>query len=142
MKIALNQDYRPKPSMTPVIDVVFNLLVFFLLASQFARLERDQDIQVPQVSYVPALTALPSSLIVNVSETGRYTVLANEYDLNGLDTLIGPFNLDYEDSYGILVEGPMVVTYGDDLQFGQVKLGLRAGTGPAVAPVATPPPSI
>jgi hypothetical protein len=28
---------------------------------------------------------------------------------------------------GIAVEGPMVVTYGDDLQFGEVVFGLRAG---------------
>ncbi len=31
---------------------------------------------------------------------------------------------------GIAVEGPLVITYGDDLQFGEVMLGLRAGRAP------------
>lgn len=88
MRIALNEDNKPKPSMTPVIDVVFNLLVFFLLASQFARVERDQDIVVPDMSYLPALSAMPAGLVVNVSESGTYTVLGQTVDLAGLDTMI------------------------------------------------------
>ena len=31
---------------------------------------------------------------------------------------------------GIAVEGPLVITYGDDLQFGEVVFGLRAGAVP------------
>ncbi len=31
---------------------------------------------------------------------------------------------------GITVEGPLVITYGDDLQFGEVMLGLRPGPVP------------
>lgn len=31
---------------------------------------------------------------------------------------------------GIAVEGPLVITYGDDLQFGEVMLGLRPGRVP------------
>jgi hypothetical protein len=31
---------------------------------------------------------------------------------------------------GITVEGPLVITYGDDLQFGEVMLGLRPGRVP------------
>lgn len=37
---------------------------------------------------------------------------------------------------GIAVEGPMVITYGDDLQFGEVMFGLRAGGVPEAPPSA------
>lgn len=43
---------------------------------------------------------------------------------------------------GIVVEGPMVVTHGDDLQFGEVRLGLRAGTVRELASGSTRPPSV
>jgi hypothetical protein len=33
---------------------------------------------------------------------------------------------------GLAVEGPLVITYGDDLQFGEVMLGLRPGRVPEV----------
>jgi FHA domain len=38
---------------------------------------------------------------------------------------------------GIAVEGPMVVTYGDAVQFGEVTLGLRAGAVRDASPAAT-----
>jgi pSer/pThr/pTyr-binding forkhead associated (FHA) protein len=37
---------------------------------------------------------------------------------------------------GIAVEGPMVITYGDSLQFGEVMFGLRAGGVPEAPPSA------
>jgi hypothetical protein len=40
---------------------------------------------------------------------------------------------------GIAVEGPMVVTYGDDLQFGEVVFGLRAGGVMETPPAAGHP---
>jgi hypothetical protein len=43
---------------------------------------------------------------------------------------------------GITVEGPMVVTYGDDLQFGEVTFGLRAGAVPEATPLAGSPTTV
>lgn len=43
---------------------------------------------------------------------------------------------------GIAVEGPMVITYGDDLQFGEVTFGMRAGGVPEASPLAGSPTAL
>ncbi|GHA52975.1 biopolymer transporter ExbD [Amylibacter ulvae] len=44
MEMTLPQRRRRRPSLTPMIDVVFLLLVFFMLASQFGK---DQAVTLP-----------------------------------------------------------------------------------------------
>ena len=40
-------------NMTPVIDMVFLLLIFFLVASQFAEEERSLEVVLPSASEAP-----------------------------------------------------------------------------------------
>ena len=39
-----------KLNLTPMIDVVFQLLIFFLVAAKFEEEERDFDLPLPQAS--------------------------------------------------------------------------------------------
>ncbi|MCG3180618.1 MAG: hypothetical protein BIFFINMI_02980 [Phycisphaerae bacterium] len=74
--------------MTPIIDVVFNLLIFFLLASQFARVERDQSINVVAVNDIQPVAEMPNNLVVNVHADGHYSVMGVAHTLESLDKLI------------------------------------------------------
>jgi biopolymer transport protein ExbD len=61
-------------NMTPLIDVVFQLILFFLLASSFVEEERSLAVTLPQASEARPLTMRPRELIVNIDADGNYFV--------------------------------------------------------------------
>ena len=56
--------------LAPMIDVVFLLLIFFIVTWQFARFERDMDISVPAAEEAEDKDRLTGEIIVNVREDG------------------------------------------------------------------------
>lgn len=61
-------------NMTPIIDVVFLLLIFFLVATRFDVEEREIATRLAEVPKAQPLTAPPEEVIVNVSDKGEYVV--------------------------------------------------------------------
>lgn len=61
-------------SLTPLIDVVFLLLIFFLVATRFAQEDRELNVVLPSASEAQPLTVQPRELFVNVDRDGRYFV--------------------------------------------------------------------
>ena len=61
-------------SMTPLIDVVFLLLIFFLVATKFSEEEREMNVRLPEASEAMPLTSKPRELFVNSGADGRYFV--------------------------------------------------------------------
>lgn len=56
--------------LAPMIDVVFLLLIFFIVTWQFARFERDMDISVPAAEEAQDTDRQTGEIIVNVREDG------------------------------------------------------------------------
>lgn len=75
-------------SMTPLIDVVFLLLIFFLVATRFAEEDRELDVVLPTASEARPLTAEPKEMFVGVDNQGRYFVDGSELTLDELDQAI------------------------------------------------------
>lgn len=65
---------EPYLNMTPMVDVVLNLLIFFMLGATFAQEERQFDIKLPSVAHAAPLTAPPDEIVVNVFADGRLVV--------------------------------------------------------------------
>jgi biopolymer transport protein ExbD len=61
-------------SITPLIDIVFLLLIFFLVATRFAQEDRELDVLLPSASEAKPLTEAPKELFVNIDKDGRYFV--------------------------------------------------------------------
>ncbi len=59
-------------SLTPLIDVVFLLLIFFLVSTRFSEEEREMDIVLPEASEAAPLIVQPKNLFINVDEAGRF----------------------------------------------------------------------
>ena len=72
----------------PLIDMVFLLLIFFLVASTFAKEERQLDINLPTSSAAQPLSAPPKQLVVNIDEDGVITVNGQTYSPDGLVAMI------------------------------------------------------
>jgi len=75
-------------NMTPIIDVVFNLLIFFLVGTRYAEIERDMLVNPPAAQHAQPVTAMPRELIVNVTDDGRFVIAGVEYTPQDLDRLI------------------------------------------------------
>jgi len=61
-------------TLTPLIDVVFLLLIFFLVATRFAQEDRELDVMLPAASEARPLTVQPKEMFINVDSRGRYFV--------------------------------------------------------------------
>lgn len=73
--------------LTPMIDMVFNLLIFFMVITNFAKEERDLPVQLPAGSEAMPLTAKPKEIFVSIDKDGRYFVqskLLTEQELGKL----------------------------------------------------------
>jgi len=75
------------PDLTPVIDVVFLLLIFFLVATEYAAEERELDVNLPEVAQAQPLS-MTAQLIVNVMKDGTFKVVRKEYNLGQLQTIL------------------------------------------------------
>ncbi len=72
-------------NMTPIIDMVFLLLIFFLVASQFADEERQFQVTLPTASEAQPMTQRPKEIFVNIDQHGvffvdRRTMAADELE--------------------------------------------------------------
>ena len=61
-------------SLTPLIDVVFLLLIFFLVATRFAQEDRELDVVLPSASEAKPLIVQPKELFVNIDHRGSFFV--------------------------------------------------------------------
>ncbi len=75
------------PNLTPVIDVVFLLLIFFLVATRYDQEERELDIDLPEVTQAQPLT-MTQELIINITVDGKYRVVRKDFSEQQLASLI------------------------------------------------------
>jgi biopolymer transport protein ExbD len=104
MPLKTHLDETPTLNLTPMIDVVFLLIIFFMVGTKFTELERKIALQVPQVADVKALTPAPERRVVNVYRDGRISL---DREFVSLDQLIDQLSMargQYAD-LGVLVRG-------------------------------------
>lgn len=61
-------------SLTPLIDVVFLLLIFFLVASEFEEEENELKVELPEASQSMPLRHVPQDVVVNIDEQGQFVM--------------------------------------------------------------------
>jgi biopolymer transport protein ExbD len=77
MPLKLEPAEEPSLNLTPMIDVVLQLVIFFLVSTEFAtdaNKERQYEIDLPQVTDARPLTNLPDELVVNISRDGAMSL--------------------------------------------------------------------
>ena len=104
MPLKTHIDEAPTLNLTPMIDVVFLLIIFFMVGTKFAELERKIGLSVPEVSNAGALTAAPEKKVVNVYSDGKVTLDRKPVTLEELTVNLNAARNQYED-LGVLVRG-------------------------------------
>ncbi len=74
--------------LTPLVDMVFLLLIFFLVATTFQQTEREMQIALPEASSAGPISAALRELIVNVDEHGEIIVSGTHMSPEDLATLV------------------------------------------------------
>jgi len=112
--------------MTPMIDVVFQLLIFFTMVSVFDEAERAADVVLPKAWATVIEDMGKERMIVNVEKSGKVVVFAQSLDLDGLRRVLrGRRRLlaSYEKTTG---SAPIIVRGHEDCEYKHIKAVLDA----------------
>ena len=71
MPLKTHQDEMPAINLTPMIDIVFQLIIFFMVGARFSEQEKHIDLQVPGVSTTAPLNNIPEKFVVHVFRDGH-----------------------------------------------------------------------
>ncbi|MHC5007731.1 MAG: ExbD/TolR family protein [Planctomycetota bacterium] len=74
--------------LTPIIDMVFLLLIFFLVATTFHQTEREMQVALPQAAFAGPISTSLREIIVNVDVDGNIIVSGRTISPQDLQVLI------------------------------------------------------
>lgn len=103
MPLKMAELEEPQLNLTPMIDIVFNLIIFFIVSMQFSN-EQQFDVQLPSSSNAQPLTSPPDEIIVNVLADGRVAIKDEILTLDQLRTMLSDAQARYADQ-AVLVRG-------------------------------------
>lgn len=75
-------------SLTALIDVVFLLLIFFLVTSEFEEQERRLSIVLPTATSATPMTRKPREIVIDVDAAGLIYLRGQATELAELETLL------------------------------------------------------
>lgn len=76
-------------NVIPMIDTMMFLLIFFLMATKFADIERDVQVKPPDSHNARPIMAMPRELVINVGQDGILTINGQPRQPADVDRLIG-----------------------------------------------------
>lgn len=74
--------------MTPMIDVVFLLMIFFLVSSKLDEDDRSIEVVLPQASAARPLTSRPREFVINIDRDGNVFAGATPVSFEELAVLL------------------------------------------------------
>jgi len=110
MPLKTHPEETAGPNLTPMIDILFLLIIFFMVGSKFTELERSIDLDVPRVSDAGALSPAPEKRVVNIHRDGRVSLGQNDLTLEELHSELATARAEYRD-LGVLVRGDSEVPF-------------------------------
>lgn len=85
MNLSQNRNEEPDINLTPLIDVVFLLLIFFMVSTTFNK-ESELSIELPEASG-EARQVENKPIEIAISRDGQYSVNGEQLARNDIDTL-------------------------------------------------------
>ena len=88
MRLPPPEESNAGMGLTPLIDVVFLLLIFFLVATRFDEQEKAVPVNLAEILAAKPLASGPSEVIVNVTQRGEFVVRDQTLNERGLHALL------------------------------------------------------
>lgn len=111
MKFQLNKPAsKRRVDMTPMIDCVFQLLLFFLVASNFqeqARISGEGELgaNLPAVADAMPMVVKPREMIVNVDDNGDFFLDGERYNETQLSNVLNRAQTNNPGSQSVVIRG-------------------------------------
>ena len=123
-------------NLTPMIDVVFNLIVFFMIVTDLAQREID-EVSLPRSETAVADASENGRVIVNIlrGETGeevRVRVKGRDYDSESLRVLLFSSAERLREADGFASQVPVLIRADERVRWRAVQHVLQACADPAV----------
>lgn len=74
MPLKTTTDEPMRLDLTPLVDIVFLLVIFFLVGTQYSEMERQMEMQLPEINGAESLTNRPSGLVVALDSDGNVSL--------------------------------------------------------------------
>jgi len=91
-------------NLVPLMDMAFNLLIFFMAATSFTQLEKDMGVQLPKTAPFQTMSAPPKQLVINIKADGSAVVNGKAYDKPQLAQLVST-SLKSNPGQAVLIRG-------------------------------------
>ncbi len=100
-------------NITPLIDVVFLLIIFFLAASHFSRSETAEAVELPSGSQFddPSEEVPTPKLVITITVGERMFVGSDVFDLAGIKQRIGIGQAEYGSAFEVRIRTDQNVPY-------------------------------
>ncbi len=83
MSGSVEQADRAEPNLTPILDMVFQLVTFFMLVINFKTASVDLNLELPVIgSAMPSESADPDVTVLNIDKHGRLLVYGEEKNID------------------------------------------------------------
>jgi biopolymer transport protein ExbD len=103
-------DEQPSMNLTSMIDVMFLLVIFFMVGTKFSDTERNMSVRVPQVTASGPMSAAPAKRVINVYQDGAITLDRQPVTLAELKTRLEAARAEYA-RLGVVVRGDGLGAY-------------------------------
>lgn len=110
MPLKTQRDENVSMNLTPMVDVLFLLIIFFMVGTKFADMERQFDVELPEAAEAAPLTNPPEEIIVNVYDDGRLVVDRQTIELAALVQKLAEARAQYADQ-AVLIRGDRKTAY-------------------------------
>jgi biopolymer transport protein ExbD len=109
----LQTDELPQINMTPMVDVVLCLLVFFMAATRLYDWDENEfPVKVPEVADAAPLTSAPDDLALTVLAPNKVALKDRTLDLVSLTKILAEARARYADQ-GVMIRGDGKLAYQD-----------------------------
>jgi len=88
MRLPAAETENEGPNLTPVIDVVFLLLIFFLVATRFTQEEKAVSLRLAEILKAEPISSGVKEVVVNITQEGKFIVLNETFNESQLIDLL------------------------------------------------------
>ncbi|MEM9587533.1 MAG: biopolymer transporter ExbD [Planctomycetota bacterium] len=98
-------------NMTPMIDVVFLLIIFFLVSSHLARQETRMPVDLPIAGSPGPVDPLRNALTITVTDQGKWMITGREVKSTELPSVLNDYRSQQGPSAAIRIRTDRAATY-------------------------------
>ena len=106
------RQYGLKFNITPMIDIIFNLLIFFVVTNHFKHSETAQPVELPEATQIEQnRDAAPHHLVVTITADEKLMVGTREVNGQAVEQMIIQGQADDPARFEVLIRGDRTTPY-------------------------------